>query len=67
MYVCIYVNVYEYVCVCMYVCVCIYTYKISFNLDLIQLHSPPRSVASFRQCLPLLPFPSQFNIYCLLL
>ena len=40
--------------------------KRSFNLDLGQLHPPPRSVALIRQCLPLLPFPSQFNISCLL-
>ena len=39
----------------------------NFNLVFCHLHPPPRSVALIRQRLPLLSFPSQFNISCLLL
>ena len=39
----------------------------TFFLDRPNLHAPPRSVALIRHCLPLLSFPSQFNISYLLL
>ena len=37
------------------------------NLVFSHLHPPPRTVALIRHRLPLLPFPSQFIISCLLL
>ena len=36
------------------------------NLAFSHLHSPPRTVYLIRQCVPLLPFPSQSYITCLL-